>query len=203
MFSFFRSFRFAVVATAIVAATVSAPAQDKQPSPEEMQKMMEACKELGTPGAEHAALAKMVGNWDCSSKMWMDPAQPPMESKGSCIDKMILGGRVVHSEFTGDMMGQPYHGIGMTGYDKFRKLYWMSWNDDFGTGISTAEGTGSPDGKTITMLGKMDDPMMNLKDKPVKYVMTLIDDNNHKFEMYDAVGTPKEFKVMEIHYKRK
>jgi hypothetical protein len=207
MFRFNKMFKLSMLAAAVFMMVTLASAEDKKPggmpSGEDMQKMMEMCKQMAAPSAEHAALAKMAGNWDVTSKMWMDPSQPPMESKGSCSDKMILGGRVVQSEFTGDMMGQPFHGFGLTGYDKFRKVYWMTWNDDMGTGLSTAEGTGSADGKVITMLGTMDDPMQNIKDMPVKYVTTVVDDNNFKFEMFTEAGTAKEAKAMEINYKRK
>jgi hypothetical protein len=185
---------------------MSAFAQEKggkPPSPEDMTKMMAAYEKIGAPGPEHAALAKNVGDWNVDCKFWMDPTQPPMETKGTCTDKAILGGRFIQSDFRSDMMGKPFTGMGLSGYDNFRKKYTQLWMDDMGTMMSTAEGTASPDGKVITFLGKMDDPMMGKKDKPVRYVVTWLNDKSYRFEAFDEAGTPNEFKSMEMVYTKK
>ena len=199
----FNLFGLSLFAVAVSIFAINASAQDKQPSPEDVQKMMEVWNMVKTPGPEHAKLAKLVGNWDFTSKFWMDPKQPPMEEKGSSTEKMILGGRVLMGEATGQMMGAPFNGFGLMGYDNFRKTYWASWSDDMFTGIIVSEGTASADGKVITLLGKMDQPTMNVKDKAVKWVYTFADDNNFKMEGFEGVGTPHEYKSMEITYKRK
>jgi hypothetical protein len=164
---------------------------------------MKAWMDAGTPGKEHADLAKQAGDWDCAVKMWMDPKAPPMESKGTDHCEMILGGRVLRGHFTGDMMGMPFHGESMTGYSNFTKTYWSTWMDDMSTALMYTEGTASPDGKTVTMMGTMDDPAMNVKDKPYKQIFRMIDEDHHVFESWDEVGTPHEFKAMEITYTRK
>src|SRR5512134_1078333 len=72
-----------------------APAKE-QPAPDpQMQAMMAAFEKFGTPGPEHKILLDGVGTWDVASKMWMDPAAPPMESKGKSVQRAILGGRYV------------------------------------------------------------------------------------------------------------
>lgn len=164
--------------------------------------MMKAWMDAGTPGAEHAALAKYVGDWDCAVKMWMDPTQPPMESKGTQKVEMILGGRIQLGHFTGDFMGTPFHGQSMTGYSNFGKHYWTTWIDDMSTALMYSEGKAAADGK-IELLGTMDEPAMNVQDKPVKQVIKMIDDDHYIFESWDEVGTPHEFKAMEITYTRK
>jgi hypothetical protein len=165
--------------------------------------MMKAWIDAGTPGPQHAALAKHVGEWDCVVKMWMDPKQPPMESKGTETVEMMFGGRIQVGHFLGDFMGTPFHGQSMTGYSNFAKVYWSTWIDDMSTALMYSEGTASEDGKTITMMGTMDEPSMNVHDKPVKQIMKLIDDDHFVFESWDEVGTPNEFKAMEISYTRK
>ena len=92
----------------------------QQPSPEEMQKMMEQWQKISTPGAPHAALAKMAGNWTYKMKMWMDPKAPPSESEGTSKGTMLLDGRYLQTDNQGNMMGMPFHGIGTMGYDRGR-----------------------------------------------------------------------------------
>jgi hypothetical protein len=183
-------------------------AQDKKdmkqpPSKDDMAKMMAAYEKLATPGPEHAALGKMAGDWDVAVKMWMDPKQPAQESKGTCTEKSVLGGRYMQSDFHGMMMGKPYNGVGLDGFDNVKKQYSSVWIDDMGTQMMVAMGTPSADGKTITYTGKMDDPIVGQMNKDIKFVVTLVDDKTHKMEMYDAVGTPNEYKIMELTYTKK
>ena len=41
------------------------------------------------------------------------------------------------------MMGQPFSGVGIDGYDNLRKKYVTTWIDTMGTGIFSMEGTAS------------------------------------------------------------
>ena len=45
------------------------------------------------------------------------------------LQKMILDGRFLHQEFNGEMMGSPFIGIGITGYDNGSKQYVSNWMD--------------------------------------------------------------------------
>ena len=164
---------------------------------------MKAWMDAGTPGPQHAELAKHVGEWDCVVKMWMDPSQPPMESKGTETIEMIFGGRIQVGHFTGDFMGMPFHGQSMTGYSNFAKVWWGTWIDDMSTALMYSEGTSSDDGKTVTFFGTMDDPASHVMDKTIKQIMKRIDDDHFIFESWDNAKTPQEYKSMEISYTRK
>jgi hypothetical protein len=41
----------------------------------------------------------------------------------------VLGGRFVEQRYAGNFMGQPFSGLGYTGYDNYRKKYIGSWMD--------------------------------------------------------------------------
>lgn len=164
--------------------------------------MMEAWAKFSTPGAEHKQMAASVGTWDTSVKSWMDPGKPPMESKGTAENRLILGGRFLEQRFTGTMMDQPFEGLGYTGYDNYKKKYVTTWMDSMGTGILTGLGTGDPSGKTITFTGEMDDPMQG-KTMPYKNMITVIDNDTQHFEMWCPGPDGKMAKMMEIHYMRK
>jgi hypothetical protein len=157
--------------------------------------MMDAYKELAVPGAPHKMLAGRTGKWRVASKHWMDVDKPPMESEGTCERKMVLGGRYLQEEFSGDMMGSPFTGLGFTAYDNHNRKYVSTWMDSMSTGIYVFEGTASADGKTITMDGHFDDAVKG----PVTWTLktTIKDDKTEEFEMnMTTVGGKKEMCTM-------
>jgi hypothetical protein len=162
---------------------------------------MEAYQKLAMPGAPHRVLASMAGSWTTTIKSWMEPGKPPMESAGTSEQKMILGGRYLHQEFNGDMIGRPFTGIGITGYDNHKKRYVSTWMDSMSTGIYCFEGVSGEDDNTITMECRTEDLVRG----PMKWrsVTTILDDNTHLFEMYGTDKSDKEQKMMEITYRRK
>jgi hypothetical protein len=164
--------------------------------------MMEAWAKYATPGESHKKLESFVGSWDTSVKSWMQPGAPPMESKGTSENRMIMGGRFLEQRFTGTMMDMPFEGLGYTGYDNYKKKYVGSWMDNMGTGVVTSLGTADPSGKAMTFTGEMDDPMEG-KTKPYKETITMVDNDHHVFEMWSPGPDGKMAKMMEIHYMRK
>ena len=190
----------------LMMTAVSASAEDKKPAKQmDPQAMMEEYKKLATPGEPHKQLASLAGSWTTKTKEWMEPGKPPMESSGSVEMKTLLDGRFIQQEFTGDMMGQPYNGIGTTGYDNLRKRYVSTWIDSMGTGIFTMEGKASADGKTITLTGQHAE--LGGGQMSHRAVWTLVDPNTQTFVMYGSHShgkeQGKEMKMMEITYTRK
>jgi hypothetical protein len=175
--------------------------EKKQECKMDMQAVMDVYTKLGTPGAHHKTLASMAGSWNTKIKSWMEPDKPPMESTGACEQKMILGGRFLQQEFTGEMMGSGFTGIGVTGYDNHTRKYVSTWIDSMGTAILFFEGTAGADGKTITQESRYDDPVKG----PMKWrsVTRIVDDNTFLFEMDGIDKNGKEEKMMEITYTRR
>ena len=167
----------------------------------DMQAMMDVYTKLATPGPQHTLLASMVGTWSTKTKSWMDPKQPPMESGGSCDHTMLLDGRFLRQECTGLMMGQPFTGVGLNGYDNHTHKYVSTWMDSMGTGIYFFEGTANAEGNTITQLSSYDDPMEG--HMKLRAVTTIVDENSHIFEMFSTGKSGKETRMMEIMYTRK
>ena len=190
-----------LVGFCLVLSASVAMAKDKEPAQMDMQAMMDTYKKLAIPGEPHKQLASLAGSWTTKTKEWMDPSKPPMESTGTCEEKVLLDGRFLQQECTGDMMGQPFTSIGVTGYDNFTKKYVTTWMSSMGTGIFVMEGTGSADGKTITLHGSHKDPMGG--DMKHHALWKFVDANTQTFEMYEAHGNDKDMKMMEITYNRK
>ena len=180
--------------------TKPAPKPDAVPSPEEMMKAWAA---YATPGEPHARIAKLAGSWTTKSKSWwMGPAQPAEETTGTCEFRMVLGGRYLEQKFEGSMMGQPFSGIGLTGYDNVKKKYEAYWIDSSGTGMMIMTGTPDPSGKKTVYTGSMLDPT-NGKKVAMKSIDTEVDADNFFFEMWMSGPDGKMVKAMEMAYTRK
>jgi hypothetical protein len=116
--------------------------------------------------------------------------------------KAILGDRWIMEEFEGQMMGGPFGGLGITGYDNVKKKYVNIWMDTMGTGAMISEGTADAAGKIITYIGTYEDPATN-KTKTYRSISKFVSDSKHTFEMYDKTPEGKEFKCLDIVYTRK
>jgi len=161
--------------------------------------MMKAWQESMTPGPMHEMLASRVGTWKAEVTMWMDPSQPPETSEATTVTESMLGGRYFKSTHTGMMMGQPFEGFEITGYDNVKKKFFNVWIDNFGTGMMTSEGTYDETTRTLNFTGLMTDPMGN--DLNPREVIMAIDNDHSIFEMYVDMGG-EEMKTMEIKYTR-
>jgi len=160
--------------------------------------MMEAWQKASTPGDVHKYLASFAGNWNVTSKTYMDPGQPPMESTGTAKKTMILGGRFLQEELTATMMGMPMQGLGLTGYNNTTGKMEFTWMDNFGTMMMS--GSGTLDGNTSTMMSTYMDPLMN-KEAKAKLVTKLEGPDAYSFMMYE-VRDGKDVLAMEAHYTR-
>jgi len=175
-----------------------AAAQPEQPagmpSPEEMQKMMEAA----TPGPMHAHLMKAVGTWDGKVKHWMDRNAPPQESTCVSVFSSVMDGRYLKCEIQGDMAGMPFKGLGYYGYDNAAKQFQSTWIDNLGTGIMVGTGELSPDKKTMTWTMTYHCPIQN-KPCTMREVERYVNENTVVLEMWTTHPEDgKDFKMMEI-----
>ncbi|MBI1824884.1 MAG: DUF1579 domain-containing protein [Planctomycetes bacterium] len=196
-------------------AKPAAPAADKKAAgdkpaghdmgmkPEDMAKMMEMAK----PGEYHAKLKPLAGKWIYTTKFRMTPEMPWEESTGKAEFKWILGGRYLVQEIKGNpgpgdaMMGGPFEGYAMTGYDTADKKYHNVWADNMGTGSMISTGTVDGSGKTFTYNGEYNCPIEG-GPKAAKSIMKIEGDDKLKFEMYDKSKDGKEFMNVEVSYTR-
>ena len=185
----------------MLAASVAMAKGKKAEKSMDPQAMMEVYTKLAAPGEQHKQLASLAGSWTTKTKEWMEPNKPPVESTGSAEMKMLLDGRFLQQELTGQMMGQPFSGIEITAYDNLLKRYVTSWMSTMGTGIFTMEGTASTDGKTITLKGQHAEPGGGYMKH--RAIWKIVDSNTQTFDMYGAHPGEKEWKMMEMTYTRK
>ena len=201
--------RFSLLLAVMLTLALPLPAQEKAapakeaPAPDpQMQAMMAAFEKFGTPGPEHKALMELVGTWDIEVRTMMDPSAPPEVVKGKSVYRALLDGRYLQFDLEGSMMGQPYNGYGVIGYDRYNKKYVTLWLDNWGTGFYLTEGTGDPSGKVRTETGVWDDYTSGAKMK-VKFVYTRLGQDKFTMEMFMLQPDGKETKTMESSYTRK
>jgi hypothetical protein len=195
-----RAILFCATAVLLVTPVL---AQDK-PQPEmtpEQKAEMEIYQKAATPGVPHKTMAKSAGSYDLKIKSWHEPGAEAVEETGTAKRTMILDGRVRVEEVESTMMGEPFMGHGMMGYDNVTNEYWGTWNDNMGTGVMVTEGT--CDAKELCKFtGTYNDPV---KKKAVKMRMTSrwTSPTTEIFEMYGPDKSGKEMKFMEITYTKR
>ncbi len=189
---------------AVLFVTAAAFAADAPPQMSPQQKTtMERMTRAATPGAQHAMLARMAGEWTCAVRMQMDPSQPAQKSQSTATITALMDGRYIQEVDSGQMNGMPFNGMGLYGFDNVTGRYVSSWIDNMGTGIMTSVGTPDASGKVITWTASMNDPATG-KPAKARMVTTITDDDHHTLEMFGvAPGTKKEMKMMTIEYARK
>jgi hypothetical protein len=176
----------------------------EQPTPEETQEAMGRWQATMQPGVYHERLAYFVGEWDVTTKMWMaGPGSPAQETSGEAKTYWLFDGRGLAEEFKSEMMGMPFSGFSLTGYDNYRREYVGIWIDDMGTSLASMSGRLDQTGKELTMYGEMDEPMWNEMGTQVKYVNRIVDENKHVFELHDLSIGGDDTMVMEATYTRK
>ncbi len=112
---------------------------------------------------------------------------------------MMLGGRVMVEKVTSEMMGQPFEGFGMMGFDNVGGKYWGTWNDNMTTGVMSS--TGTCRNSKCEFRSTAYDPVTGK-------LMTARMTSEHAADrevhaMYSAGPDGKEFKTMELVYTRR
>lgn len=149
-----------------------------------------------TPGKAHEGLKAMEGRWKATSKAWFGSGEP-MVSEGTAENRLVLGGRYLEQRYSGVLMGQPFEGYGLTGYDNRKQSYTMLWVDNSSTEMMTGNGV-LKDGDLV-MTSSAIGP--DGKAMAIRLVTRIVDANKHVFSMYGPVAG-KEQLMMEITYTR-
>ena len=184
-----------------IAADAPKPKGAKAAAAPSQEAMMAAWQKASTPGPEHGILKNFEGKWTTHVTATMDPTQPPQVSDGNSDGMVILGGRFVHVMHNGTMMGQPFEGEMLLGYDNLAKQYTATWTDNFGTAITMYQGHYDAAKKTLTMSARFTDPMTG-KPTSTKGVTTFTSADAMTYEEFTAGPDGKSKKVLHIDYKR-
>jgi len=162
---------------------------------------MAAYMAAATPGEHHATLAKLAGNWNVTSTMWMDPAAPPMESTGTAVKTMLMDGRYLQEEYSSNFMGMPFNGMGITGYDNVTEQFTGVWFDNMSTMVMGFTGSFDAENNAIVCSADYMDAVSK-EMTSTRMVTTLVSEDEHLFEYFSPGPDGGEVKSMVMVYKR-
>ena len=144
------------------------------------------------PGPEQEVLKHLVGTWDAAAQMG------PTQEKGSMITTLGLGGMWTVSDYSGTIMGMPFLGHQILGWDTAKKKYVSCWVDSVTPSLALSEGTWDAAKKTLTLQALEEDAMTGTKPTMVFKVESA---DRHTFTMHaGGADTPE---MMTITYTRK
>jgi len=153
---------------------------------------------------EHKLLEKYVGTWDVEVKAQVPgqaPGQAPDVSTGTSTSRLIGGGLWLVTDFEGAMMGAPFIGHEVKGYDSHAKQYILNWVDTFSTAMFT--GGMQFDARTHTLEGMIqghDEAGMDMKWRATDVWK---DDDTHVYAMHMKAPDGTETEMLTITYKRR
>jgi hypothetical protein len=149
------------------------------------------------PGPEHAPLRELAGTWDTTTRFWMAPGAPPMESTGTSVNTMIFD-RYLASEF----QSQEFAGHGWMGFDRTKDEYQSAWIDNMGTSITLSHGKMLDGGRRLELHAEAIDGHTR---KPISYRMVTryLSRDEHVWEMFTQHTGGPEQRVLEITYRRR
>jgi hypothetical protein len=157
--------------------------------------MHEAWETAATPGPHHAHFKDMAGSWKTEIKHYHESPEPTVTSGTS----EILDGRFLVEKFKGEMMGAPFQGMGVSGYDNIKKQYFVHWFDTHGTGPLVMTGQMDEGTNTLTVSGPM--TMPDNSKCMMKAVTREMGKDRYVFELYMKMGDQPDMKA-EIVYTR-
>jgi len=146
---------------------------------------------------EMAPLAQHVGTWTGKVTMTM-PGEAATEDTCTETVARICNGKWTWSDVKGSMMGQPFEGHAITGYDETSKQFVSFWVDSCGMPPMRTAGTYDEAKKQFTLAGSCFDDQG--KPATVKQVCSQTDANTRNFHM--TMNCSKGASEMKITYTR-
>lgn len=195
--------RILVTLALVLSLANCAPRKATQPTPQALPSECQSAvyEKASKPGPEHKVLGALVGNWQATSKMWVDGSNKPIVAKGKAKNTLTLGGRFLNQEYSAVVGKEKFRGQGNLGFDRVSDQYVSTWADTMSTGIMSSTGSFNSKTKSLTMNGATIHPVTK-QTKNFEEVTRLAGKNKYTFEMYERNADGSRKKVLEIDYKR-
>lgn len=150
------------------------------------------------PTAEHRLLAEHAGRWKIACTLYMGPGVPPMQSEATEEVEMV-GPFWTVSKFESSMMGMPFVGRALMGFESHTGKFVSTWVDSFSPVLFHF--TGSRQGDTITLFA---DALSAMTGTVTRHRATEqhISKDERLFEMFCTLPDGSELKMMSNHYRR-
>lgn len=137
--------------------------------------------QMPQPGAEHEALKQLEGTWTGEATLQL-PGMEPQKSEVKVINSMDLNGFWLMGQYEGSMMGMPFKGHSVWGYDQETGKYVEVWVDSMRSKMSRLEGEYDAAAKKWTKWLDGTHPMTG---KPIKerHTVTMVDADHYTMKM--------------------
>jgi hypothetical protein len=167
-----------------------------------MREAMEKAATIVKPGANHKALERFLGTWDVSVKMSMGGAERTQDV-GTATWSWLMPGRWLKAELDGTLMGMPFKGFQILGYDNFKQSFVWTGVSGMDTAMTHAEGDMDPGDKALILYGTLDEYLTGEHDKMVKYLYRFESPDRMTLEVHDLPIGERNTKVLEFVFVRK
>ncbi|MCA8951462.1 MAG: DUF1579 family protein [Planctomycetes bacterium] len=151
----------------------------------------------GEGSDELAPFAQSVGEWRAEMTMPM-PGQDTVKENATEHVVPICGGKWFWSDFNGSMMGAPFEGHALSGYDAASKQYVSFWIDSMSPTCMKTTGSYDADKKQMTLTGASRDE----QGRPIKVREVSTQSNADTRELHMTFTGPEGAQEMNISYRR-
>src|SRR6266850_5745428 len=103
------------------------------------------------PAPEYALLKRDEGIWNATIQMAPEPGGEAEVSNGVETNVIGPGGLWLITDFKGQLMGKPFQGHGILGYDEAKKKFLRVWVESTQAVLFPAAGAYDPATATLTM----------------------------------------------------
>jgi hypothetical protein len=186
---------FAAGRLTLIGATSPASASDP-PQPPDLAAEMQACLDAGTPGAAHAQLEPLVGEWEMSIKMWQRPGLEPMQVTGLLRREWVLDKHYLRETVESESDWGSFQGLGYLGYDNLDGQYQTIWLDNMSTAIMSSTGSYDASRKVLSFRGSHRDPLTRAL-RSTRGTLDLSNPDRHIYAEYITGPDGKEFLAFE------
>lgn len=150
---------------------------------------------LSLESGMHKRLHALVGNWEGTTRTWIEPEQLFDESLTKGTIRAITSGHFLLYEYSGSVQGEPCEGMMIWGYDIVRNLFQIVWTDSFhtGTGIINSSGLAPA---TFSAQGKLNNSE-ECQLWQYRTELELIDNETLLIKSYSISPEGEEYKMIE------
>jgi hypothetical protein len=174
-------------------------AQEKPVVTVEVERMA-AYQAANAVNEHHEFFKKFVGDWAVQMTFWTAPGKPPVTSRAAAKSEVRFGDRFLFILFTGEMMGKPYEGQEIIGYDNLEKMYNIFYMDNTSTHVYVAKGV--QEGDVLSETGESTDPLTGKK-SAVHARTTFLGKDEYLYEQFMVQDDGNEIKMLELRCLRK
>lgn len=172
---------------------------------EDMQAAMEAATALGE---EHELLGTFLGEWDVEIRVFMPgaPGQPaePQTSRGTADTEWVVEGRWLGTRVTGEMMGAPYTGFSLRGWDSYAGNWVTASVTSMDNALNVTRGVKvDPNGRVFAEYGTLDEYLTGELNKPYRTITRLDGKDRYVLELWDMGVGAEGMKVLEYEFSRR